>query len=360
MWSLVTSQGDFEQIGNTNEETVDFGNECTQTGFLRFSLVNEHNTQPAYFDDFEIVHKPNADKLSVTSWAEYYAFGKVAKASCPSSGAYRYGYQGEFAEKDGETEWNSFELRQYDSEIGRWLSVDPYGQYWSPYVGMGNDPTNQIDPDGGFSGGGGNGDKNPPKEYLGDNSILPEIVVTPTGNFVGSVANFVANNPILHKQMTDFASSYVPQKIEMPKPATGEIKPDYTIESLIIPMPPITKFLNKGTGFVGQRLLNGFGGRIADVRRWKFTETGAQSEKAILDIMGKLKNGDWTVWSRPIHVIKIHNDTYLLNGHHRITAAIRMNYQGEIPFEKLSISEVSQLYGYQTVEEIIEASKQSW
>jgi hypothetical protein len=29
-------------------------------------------------------------------------------------GGLRLGYQGEFAEKDGETEWNSFELRQYD------------------------------------------------------------------------------------------------------------------------------------------------------------------------------------------------------------------------------------------------------
>jgi RHS repeat-associated protein len=118
--------------------------------------VNENETQPAYFDDFEITHKANPQKLTVSSWAEYYAFGKVAKASCsPPSGAgglaYRYGYQGEFAEKDQETDWNSFELRQYDSEIGRWLSTDPYQQYWSPYVGMGNDPVNQVDPDGGIN-----------------------------------------------------------------------------------------------------------------------------------------------------------------------------------------------------------------
>jgi RHS repeat-associated protein len=135
--------------------------------------VNENETQPAYFDDFEITQKANPQKLTVTSWAEYYAFGKVAKASCPANGAYRYGYQGEFAEKDGETEWNSFELRQYDSEIGRWLSVDPYQQYWSPYVGMGNDPVNQIDPDGGLSGGGGGQGGDP--QYTG--GTLPEVTV---------------------------------------------------------------------------------------------------------------------------------------------------------------------------------------
>jgi RHS repeat-associated protein len=111
--------------------------------------VNENETQPAYFDYFEITHKPNPQKLTVTSWAEYYAFGKVAKASCPANGAYRYGYQGEFAEKDQETDWNSFELRQYDSEIGRFTTTDPMGEFWSSYVGMGNNPVNLTDPTGG-------------------------------------------------------------------------------------------------------------------------------------------------------------------------------------------------------------------
>jgi hypothetical protein len=40
----------------------------------------------------------------------------------------------------------------YDANVGRWLSPDPYGQFWSPYVGMGNDPINGVDPDGGFFG----------------------------------------------------------------------------------------------------------------------------------------------------------------------------------------------------------------
>ena len=34
--------------------------------------------------------------------------------------------------------------------IGRWLTTDPAGQYASPYLGMGNDPINGIDPDGGY------------------------------------------------------------------------------------------------------------------------------------------------------------------------------------------------------------------
>jgi RHS repeat-associated protein len=74
-------------------------------------------------------------------------FEKSYSKSC--AGKYRYGYQGKYAEKDEETGWNHFELREYDPVIGRWTAVDPKGQYYSPYVGMGNDPVSGTDPDGG-------------------------------------------------------------------------------------------------------------------------------------------------------------------------------------------------------------------
>jgi RHS repeat-associated protein len=61
---------------------------------------------------------------------------------------YRYAYQGQ--EKDVETGKEAFELRLWDSRIGRWLTTDPYRQYSSPYLGMGNDPINGIDSDGGW------------------------------------------------------------------------------------------------------------------------------------------------------------------------------------------------------------------
>jgi len=66
-------------------------------------------------------------------------------------GDYRYGFQGQYSEKDDETGLNAFELRMYDSRIGRWLSPDPAGQYNSPYLGMGNNPISLIDPDGGMT-----------------------------------------------------------------------------------------------------------------------------------------------------------------------------------------------------------------
>jgi RHS repeat-associated protein len=92
------------------------------------------------------------------------AFRKTDAAQSPMAAGgdgYRYGYQGlsrplcwrEYAEDETEeTGWNAFELRMYDSKIGRWLVTDPYNQFWSPYNGMGNNPLNGVDPDGGNFG----------------------------------------------------------------------------------------------------------------------------------------------------------------------------------------------------------------
>ena len=62
--------------------------------------------------------------------------------------SYRFGYQGQFAEKDFETGYNQFEARLYDARIGRWMIPDPAGQFHSPYLGMGNNPVRYVDPDG--------------------------------------------------------------------------------------------------------------------------------------------------------------------------------------------------------------------
>ena len=95
--------------------------------------------------------------VDLVSWHTYYPYGLENKALSSSVSSYplRHRYQGEFAEYDQETKLNHFELRQYDAVVGRWLSVDPMGQFHSPYVGMGNDPINGVDPDGAWVKGGG-------------------------------------------------------------------------------------------------------------------------------------------------------------------------------------------------------------
>jgi RHS repeat-associated protein len=86
----------------------------------------------------------------VRKYSDYYPYGMLIQPPYNSAEGYRYGYQGQYAEKDEETNWNSFYYRMYDSRVAKWLSVDPAGQFHSPYTAMGNDPVSGIDPDGAF------------------------------------------------------------------------------------------------------------------------------------------------------------------------------------------------------------------
>ncbi|WP_340077896.1 RHS repeat-associated core domain-containing protein [Leptobacterium sp. I13] len=79
---------------------------------------------------------------------DYYPGGMPMPNRQLTDGTYRYGYQGEFAETDPETGKPAFELRLYDPRINRWLTTDPYGEFHSPYLAMGNNWINIIDPDG--------------------------------------------------------------------------------------------------------------------------------------------------------------------------------------------------------------------
>jgi RHS repeat-associated protein len=88
-----------------------------------------------------------AGTTEILQMTDYYPYGYTIVTA--GANGYRYGYQGQYAEKDGATGWNEFDLRMYDSRIGRWLSVDPKGEFYSPYVGMGNEPVSTTDPDGG-------------------------------------------------------------------------------------------------------------------------------------------------------------------------------------------------------------------
>ncbi|MEO0556506.1 MAG: RHS repeat-associated core domain-containing protein [Bacteroidota bacterium] len=85
------------------------------------------------------------ENASFNLW-EVYKKGESASKKCIEY--YRYGFQGQFAEEDSETGWNSFELRMYDAIIGRWTTTDPAGQYFSPYTAMGNNFINKVDPNG--------------------------------------------------------------------------------------------------------------------------------------------------------------------------------------------------------------------
>jgi RHS repeat-associated protein len=118
-----------------------------EPGYIYICVYNRSdNVNLVYFDDLNVSvsHSP------IVAGADYYPFGLPMEGREVTQEDYRWGYQGQYAEKDTATGWNQFQLRMYDARFGRWLSVDPYGQYASPYLAMGNTPNSSIDPDGGY------------------------------------------------------------------------------------------------------------------------------------------------------------------------------------------------------------------
>jgi RHS repeat-associated protein len=121
----------------------------TEPGYVYIYISNEEQTPiDVFFDDFKVTQNMS----EVVAGADYYPFGLPIPERELTREPYRYGYQGQYSEKDRETGFNFFDLRMYDARIGRWVSPDPYGQYASGYVGMGNMPNMGIDPDGGLFG----------------------------------------------------------------------------------------------------------------------------------------------------------------------------------------------------------------
>jgi len=102
----------------------------------------------------------------------YFPFGMDMPGRTFSSASYRYGYQGMENEDNLRGENNSYttEFRQYDSRVGRWLSVDPKSYKYaavSPYTAFLNNPASINDP---------RGDTPPARRIFGQsNNELPTV-----------------------------------------------------------------------------------------------------------------------------------------------------------------------------------------
>ena len=87
---------------------------------------------------------------TINYMADYFSFGKIVREYVNAgTAAEKYQYTGK--ERDTESGYDYFNARNYHSEVGRFLSVDPLaGKYpgWSSYNYTMNNPMNMVDPDG--------------------------------------------------------------------------------------------------------------------------------------------------------------------------------------------------------------------
>ncbi|QSE99204.1 DUF6443 domain-containing protein [Fulvivirga lutea] len=118
-------------------------------GFIFIYVANESTVPSAdvYFDDLTIVHQSVNSAMQITHAADYYPFGmpsNLYKNQVLTDVMYLY----QSKKLEEEINLYDFHARLYDPGTGRFLAVDPAGQFASPYNGMGNNPILGIDPDG--------------------------------------------------------------------------------------------------------------------------------------------------------------------------------------------------------------------
>jgi RHS repeat-associated protein len=88
----------------------------------------------------------SADGSQVLAQATYDAFGNATMVSGTAADLGRLGFQGGMT--DAATRLVHFGDRDYDPTTGRWRTADPANADINTYRGMGNGPTNFVDPNG--------------------------------------------------------------------------------------------------------------------------------------------------------------------------------------------------------------------
>ena len=88
----------------------------------------------------------------IRSEKNYYPFGMLQRGynNVTNGAEYPYKYQGQELTESLDYNMYEFELRHYDPALGRFTTTDPYEQFQSPYLAMGNNPVVAFDPDGGL------------------------------------------------------------------------------------------------------------------------------------------------------------------------------------------------------------------
>ena len=93
--------------------------------------------------------RPDAPTAAV-QWADYYPYGLRMAGRYGTSGGQENKalYNGKELEDDHDLAWYHYGVRYYDVRLARWHAMDPADEFHSPYMYVGGDPVNLVDPDG--------------------------------------------------------------------------------------------------------------------------------------------------------------------------------------------------------------------
>jgi RHS repeat-associated protein len=141
MYSSTQEAPISEVLGYKNYELSNhLGNVLTVINDIKIPLSDDNETVSEY-------------QAGIVSISDYSPFGVQLDGRTLSAEGYRYGFNGYEGDPEVKGQGNSYttEYRQYDSRIGRWLSLDPLMDKYpdiSPYASYANNPIFFIDVDG--------------------------------------------------------------------------------------------------------------------------------------------------------------------------------------------------------------------
>lgn len=140
---IANGAGQWQQIGTDGQVNIN------QNGYLVVFISNRSLERTVWMDKLSV----HFYRGKLVEENHYYPHGlavNIGSAAGPLEK--KYLYQTEEWRNDLGLMWYDFHARQYDPQIGRFCSNDPKMQFHSGYIGMGNNPVINKDPDGKWIG----------------------------------------------------------------------------------------------------------------------------------------------------------------------------------------------------------------